>query len=96
MDLIYYELANVVRKRVALGELEAGVGRRILEEAYRLLSAFVIHRGADVILEAYGSALDLGITVYDGAYVAAARLLTTDNKLVSALRNRGLGLLVAR
>ncbi|MEZ0249155.1 MAG: type II toxin-antitoxin system VapC family toxin [Thermoproteus sp.] len=101
VDLIYYEFANVVGKRVVLGELEAGVGRRVVEEAYRLLSTFVMHRAEDLILDAYGLALDLGITVYDGAYVAAARragakLLTTDNKLISALRNRGLSSLVAR
>ncbi|MEM1598224.1 MAG: type II toxin-antitoxin system VapC family toxin [Pyrobaculum sp.] len=99
VDLVYYEFTNVVRKRAALGEIDAETGRRILEEAYQLLSTFVIHRGEDLALDAYGLALDLGITVYDGAYVAAARrsgarLLTTDKKLASALRNRGLGFLI--
>lgn len=92
LDLAYYELANVLRKRVARGELAPAKAEEILKEGFELLSISVVHRAEEVVAEAYGIALRHNITVYDAALIAVAekiggRVLTADLALLRAVRD---------
>ncbi|QKR00290.1 type II toxin-antitoxin system VapC family toxin [Metallosphaera tengchongensis] len=92
LDLIYYEFTNVIRKRVARGEISEREAKEILKNGYELISNSTVHEGKEVIIEAYEMGLKYSITVYDASLVALAnkingKVLTTDLKLLSSLKN---------
>ncbi len=92
LDLIFYEFTNVIRKRVARGEISNEKAMEILKNGYELISSSVVHEGKEVIMEAYEMGLKYSITVYDASLIALAnkingKIITTDLKLLNSLRN---------
>ncbi|AOL15512.1 twitching motility protein PilT [Sulfolobus sp. A20] len=92
LDLIYYEFTNVIRKRVARGEISNDKAMEILKNGYELISNSTVHEGKEVIMEAYEMGLKYSITVYDASLIALAnkingKILTTDLKLLNSLKN---------
>mgnify|MGYP001772517829 FL=1 len=94
LDLVYYEFANAIRKRISRKELSAEKGKEIFEAFKELISGFEIHSYSEVIDDAFDLAIKNNITVFDASFVTLAiknncKLLTTDLRLLnnSALKD---------
>jgi len=86
-DLLYLEAASVLCKQVRLQLISADQARGLLQEIGRLPLRAV--PASELMMDALTIALADGVTVYDAAYLALARLerarlLTVDSKLQKA------------
>ncbi len=89
-DLIWVEASNVIWKRYRRGDISKEHASGIA--AQLLAMPLNIRPSAELIPEAMEIAIQFDRTVYDGLYVALAvkagcPLLSSDQRLVSALRN---------
>ncbi|WP_338602212.1 type II toxin-antitoxin system VapC family toxin [Sulfolobus tengchongensis] len=89
LDLAFYELANVIRKRIIRGEIKRDDGKRIFKSMLNLMSTFEIHHYNDIIGDTLDLALENNITIYDASFLQLAikynaKLLTTDLKLITS------------
>ena len=95
-DLVLLEVASALRKYAAKGL----ISRDQAEEALLLVSSAEIrleHIDSELARRALELSLDLGVTVYDAAYIATALrltapLYTSDEELLSNSKVRGLGI----
>ena len=93
-DLIWAEIGNVLWKKVRRDELGSEEAQGILEDFMRFpLEAYA----CKILLHpAWDLAVRLGVSVYDGLYLALAAgkkcsLVTADRKLYESLRNKPVG-----
>lgn len=89
-DLIHAEVANVVWKRFARGEIDADESSELVRDM--LLLPITTEPSAAVIASALSIALATGRTVYDALYIATAVnhgavMVTADQRLVNALHD---------
>ena len=95
-DLILLEVASALRKYATRGL----IGRDQAEEALLLISSAEISLeriDSELAHRALKLSLDLGVTIYDAAYIAtalrlSAPLYTSDEKLLSNSKVRELGI----
>ncbi|RJQ46633.1 MAG: PIN domain-containing protein [Gaiellales bacterium] len=87
-DLIVYEFANLLWKRVGRGEISADQAGSVMDDFMRLPISLA---PADILAEsALGIALQTGCTAYDATFIALAEYLdtyvfTADRKLIQLL-----------
>jgi predicted nucleic acid-binding protein len=95
-DLIFAELANVLRKKIKSGEVVAEQGTRTLDGVRLALSKTVA--SAELWADALQLALILDHSAYDCFYLTMAigrsALVSADGKFVSKCRDNGLGAFV--
>ena len=90
-DHLFTELGNTVWKKVRRGELDAALVPALVADMARVAIDPV---STQVLMaDAYAIAARVGLTVYDGLYVALAKrlgapLVTADRKMVDVLRRR--------
>ena len=87
-DLLFAETANVVWKKVRLGQLESGQGTRLVRDLEKMAVETIPSRA--LANEAYALAGAIGRSVYDAMYLALAvrldtKMITADERLASAL-----------
>jgi predicted nucleic acid-binding protein len=87
-DLLYAEAGNIIWKKLRSGECDPGEAETVLRAL--LAVPITIHPARSLLPEALKLASNLGITVYDGLYVALAvfldcQLVTADRRLTRAL-----------
>ena len=92
-DLLWVELGNALWKKHRRRELDERTARRILRDFSRVPLEF--HGAEQWAGAALALAMQHGITVYDGLYLALAaghgcRLVTADRRLHQACREGGL------
>jgi predicted nucleic acid-binding protein len=97
-DLIYAELANVIWKRHACGEIDGGYAGRLLTDVRSL--PLEITPCGDLAEAALELALRLGRSVYDCLYLALAVktrsvMVSADKRLVNALADTPLAKRIA-
>lgn len=91
-DLLLYEVANALRKRVRLGEL--GPEEALDRLADLAASEIELHPANEVTRPALALAMAHGLSAYDGAYLAlaaalGATLITGDQDLAQKAREAG-------
>ena len=90
-DHLFAELGNTVWKKVRRGELDAALAPALVADMARVAIDPV---STQVLMaDAYAIAARVGLTFYDGLYVALAKrlgapLVTADRKMVDVLRRR--------
>jgi predicted nucleic acid-binding protein len=89
-DLIYFEIGNVVWKRISRGKLDLALGFEVLEEFAKIpiVTGDIRSIGASALRIAAG----YGRTFYDSSYLALAlargcELVTADERLFNSLRH---------
>ena len=92
-DLLLIECANILWKKVRLGDLVAAEAKERLDLLFR--SPVRLAASRDLLAPALELSLDLRHPVYDCLYLALAQLrgvplVTADERLISALRRRRL------
>ena len=71
-DLLFAETANVVWKKVRLGQLESGQGTRLVKDLEKIAVETIPSRA--LANEAYALAIAIGRSLYDAMYLALKRL----------------------
>jgi len=89
LDLNYYEVANAIKYKKS-DHFDAKDAAKAFMQATEMLDLFAVHNFSEVINNALAIALELNITVYDGAFLSLAeqldaKLLTLDQKLAKKL-----------
>ena len=97
-DLLWAELGNVLWKRQRCGELEQRTAMRLLRDFSRLPIEF--HAAERWTEAALDLAMQQGMTVYDGLYLALAagnecRVVTADRRLYEACQSGALAQVVS-
>ena len=87
-DLLFAETANIVWKKVRLGELEAQQGEHLVKDIEKIAVETIPCRA--LAQDAYALATATNRTVYDAMYLALAvrldtRMITADERLAGAL-----------
>lgn len=87
-DLLLPEFANILWKKVRLGQISSAVGRQIMQEFKAV--CLQTYPPDDLLEQAFEIANNLGRTVYDSLYLALAireqcQLVTADQKFYNAL-----------
>jgi len=88
LDLAFYEVTNVIRKRVIRKDISIEDAKEVYKKVKDLFDSLRIHRIDEVIDDAFELALKYNISVYDASFVQLAikyngKLLTTDERLMS-------------
>jgi predicted nucleic acid-binding protein len=91
LDLNYYEVANAIKCKIS-NKFPSKDARAAWSEAVKLMNLSALHSFSEIIDDAFAVASDLGITVYDAAFLSLAdRLdapfLTLDVTLAKKLEN---------
>lgn len=97
-DLLWAEVGNVLWKKHRRGEFDEGTATRILRDFSQVPVEF--HPSSRLTEAALRHAIRIGITVYDGLYLALAagngcRMVTADRRLHEACHGGAMHRLVA-
>lgn len=93
-DLIWAEVGNAVWKKVRWGEITSAEAEGILKDFIRF--PLQTYASKTLLEAAWRLADQVGITVYDGLYLALAAgqgcpLITADRKLYQSIRKKPIG-----
>ena len=91
LDLNFYEVANAIKHKIS-GRFTSKDARTAFTEAVKLMSLFALHKFSEIIDDAFATASDLNITIYDAAFLSLADklgipFLTLDGKLAKKLED---------
>ncbi len=91
LDLNYYEIANAIKHKIS-NRFTPKDAQAAFSKATELMNLFALHKFSDIINDAFTTALNLNVTIYDAAFLSLADklnipLLTLDEKLAKKLEN---------
>lgn len=87
-ELLIYEILNIFRLKKEINDI---IIKQVIDDIYE--SLFFIDMDRELLLSAFCYSRDLGISLYDGIYIALSRkfnapLVTADKKLFSSIRGK--------
>jgi len=89
LDLSFYEVANAITYKVS-SSFGGEDAKAAFKQAQKIMDLFAVHGFSEVLVEAFNSAPELKISIYDAAFLALSdrlncKLVTLDVKLAKKL-----------